>query len=275
LQAPAASGSVFIREDEQYAVMQTQPPGSIAAASIAALEFDAVSKRFGATAALSGFSLRVQAGESFGLAGMNGAGKTTLIKCMLDFCGTDAGAVRIFGVDHRMTASRSRIAFLPERFTPPYYLKGRDFLSYMLKLHGIGYQEADAVDMLGRLDLDPSALGKPVRAFSKGMTQKLGLAACLLSRKDLYVLDEPTSGLDPKARALLKRCLRELRGRGSTLFLTSHSLADVEEICDRMAVIHGGQLRFAGTPAQLRAEHAGGTLEEAFLACIDAPQATA
>jgi len=255
--------------------MQTQSPGSIAAATTAALEFDAVSKRFGATAALSAFSLRVQAGESFGLAGMNGAGKTTLIKCMLDFCGADAGAVRIFGVDHRMTASRSRIAFLPERFTPPYYLKGRDFLSYMLKLHGTGYREGDAVDMLGRLDLDPSALSKPVRTFSKGMTQKLGLAACLLSRKDLYILDEPTSGLDPKARALLKRCLRELRGRGSTLFLTSHSLADVEEICDRMAVIHGGQLRFAGTPAQLRAEHAGATLEEAFLACIDAPQAHA
>jgi ABC-2 type transport system ATP-binding protein len=235
-----------------------------------ALEFDAVTKRFGAAVALSGLSLSIHAGESFGLAGMNGAGKTTLIKCMLDFCAADGGAVRIFGVDHRLTAARSRVAFLPERFTPPYYLKGRDFLRYMLKLYGVSYRDADAEEMLGRLDLDLSALTKPVRAFSKGMTQKLGLAACMLSRKDLYVLDEPTSGLDPKARALLKGCLGELRHRGRTVFFTSHALADVEEICDRMAVIHGGQLRYAGTPAQLRARHAADTLEQAFLACIEA-----
>ena len=88
------------------------------------------------------------------------------------------------------------------------------------------------------------------------MTQKLGLAGCLLGRKDLYILDEPTSGLDPKARALLKQRLRELRSRGHTIFFTSHALADVEEICDRMAVIHGGELRFCGTPAALRAQYA-------------------
>jgi ABC-2 type transport system ATP-binding protein len=126
--------------------------------------------------------------------------------------------------------------------------------------------------MLHSLDLDLSALTKPVRAFSKGMTQKLGLAGCLLSRKDLYILDEPTSGLDPKARALLKHRLRELRPRPH-VFFTSHALADVEEICDRMAVIHGGELRFCGTPAALRARYAAASLEAAFLASIEGPAA--
>ncbi len=233
-----------------------------------ALELREVHKRFGPSVALAGLSLTVTAGESFGLVGMNGAGKTTLIKCLLDFCNTDGGEIRIFGVNHNLTAARARLAFLPERFNPPYYLTGRDFLRYMLKLQGVAYSDDAARGMLHALDLDLNALTKPVRAFSKGMTQKLGLAACLLSRKDLYILDEPTSGLDPKARALLKQRLRELRSRGLTLFLTSHSLADVEEICDRMAVIHRGELRFCGTPAALRAQHGTSTLEAAFLASI-------
>jgi ABC-2 type transport system ATP-binding protein len=110
---------------------------------------------------------------------------------------------------------------------------------------------------------------KPVRDYSKGMTQKLGLAACLLSRKAIQVLDEPTSGLDPKARALLKRELKALRDAGGTVFFSSHALADVEEICDRMAVLHGGLLRFAGTPAELVARYGGAGLEAAFLECIE------
>jgi ABC-2 type transport system ATP-binding protein len=235
----------------------------------AALRFDAVSKRYGQTVALRSLSLTVGRGEAFGLAGMNGAGKTTLIKCLLDFCALDGGRIEVFGVGHRLTAARSRLAFLPERFIPPYYLTGRDFLRYMLTLYGADYAEPAVEETLRALDLEVSALTKPVRAFSKGMTQKLGLAASLLSGRELLVLDEPTSGLDPKARSLLKRRLRALRGAGSTIFFTSHALADVEEICDRMAVIHRGELCFAGSPAQLLAEHGAATLEEAFLARIE------
>jgi ABC-2 type transport system ATP-binding protein len=238
-----------------------------------ALRFCALTKRYGEVAALDELTLEIGQGMTFGLAGMNGAGKTTLIKCLLDFCAVDGGRVEIFGVSHRVTSSRSRLAFLPERFIPPYYLTGRDFLRYMLTLHGAQYVEASASDMLASLDLESSVLGKPVRTFSKGMTQKLGLAACLLSGKDLYVLDEPTSGLDPKARALLKGRLRDLRARGRTVFFTSHALADVEEICDHMAVIHAGRLHFAGTPAELLTRHGAHTLEAAFLACIEAPPA--
>jgi ABC-2 type transport system ATP-binding protein len=238
-----------------------------------ALRFERVTKRFGRALALSGLSLEVAAGQTFGLAGMNGAGKTTLIKCLLDFCDIDHGRIEVFGVPHRVTASRAALVFLPERFMPPYYLTGRDFLRYMLKLRDVPYEPATAEAMLACLDLDVSALTKPVRAFSKGMTQKLGLAACFLTRRELYILDEPTSGLDPKARALLKAQLGRLREEGRTIFLTSHSLADVEEICDAMAVIHQGELRFAGTPQELRERYAAITLEQAFLACINSPGA--
>lgn len=234
----------------------------------AALHFEQVSKRFGEVAALSDFTLEVARGEFFGLVGVNGAGKTTLIKCLLDFCNTDGGAIRIFGVEHRVTAARSRLAFLPERFNPPHFLTGRDFIQYMLKLYGKPYEDREVEQVFVGLDLDPAALGKAARTYSKGMTQKLGLAACLLSGKDLYVLDEPTGGLDPKARALLKQALRALRQSNRTVFFTSHALADIAEMCDRMAVLHGGRLRFSGSPEELAQRFGKGNLEQAFLACI-------
>lgn len=233
-----------------------------------AIRFADVGKSYAGVPALSGLSLEVRRGEFFGLVGVNGAGKTTLIKCLLDFCDADAGAIEIFRVPHRATAARARLAFLPERFNPPFYLTGRDFLRYMLKLYRTPYDEAEAARMFRELDLEPSALDRLARTYSKGMTQKLGLAACLLSGKDLYVLDEPTGGLDPKARALLKGELAALRRSGRTVFFTSHALADVAEICDRLAVLHSGRLRFAGTPQELTGRYHAPDLEQAFLACI-------
>ena len=233
-----------------------------------ALRFAQVEKRYDGAPVVSAFSLEVRRGEFFGLVGVNGAGKTTLIKCLLDFCHADAGAIEIFDVPHTVTAARSRVAYLPERFTPPFYLTGRDFLRYMLGLYRARFDEAGAVRVLGALDLEPAALDRPARAYSKGMMQKLGLAACLLSGKDLYVLDEPTGGLDPKARALLKRELHALRPSGRTVFFTSHTLADVADLCDRLAVMHAGRLRFAGTPEELTGRTGTPSLEQAFLACI-------
>jgi ABC-2 type transport system ATP-binding protein len=233
-----------------------------------ALRFEGVAKTFGRVAALADFTLEVPAGAAFGLVGENGAGKTTLIKCLLDFCDLDAGSVEIFGVPHRETAARARVAFLPERFNPPFYLTGRDFLQYLARLHRVPYDEARVDAMFSALDLDHSALTRPARTYSKGMTQKLGLAACLLSMKDLYVLDEPTSGLDPKARALLKRELKQLRAARRTIFLTSHALADVAEMCDCMAVVHQGRLRFAGAPEAFVRQFDTNNIEQAFLACI-------
>ncbi len=159
-----------------------------------ALRLQAVTKRYGLQPALDRVDLAVERGEFFGLVGLNGAGKTTLIKGLLDFCDLDGGIAEIFGISHLRTESRRGLAFLPERFTPPYFLTGRDFLRYMLRLHGVPFSPPRVAQVLAELDLEPAALQKPVRDFSKGMSQKLGLAACLLSDRDLLVLDEPMSG---------------------------------------------------------------------------------
>lgn len=233
-----------------------------------ALRFAGVQKNYGRAPALRDVSFEVASGEFFGLVGVNGAGKTTLLKCLLDFCNIQGGGIEIFGTPHHLTTARRRLAFLPERFTPPYYSTGRDFIQYVLDMQSTPYDRVATEHMLGQLELDLAALQLPVRAYSKGMTQKLGLAACLLSRKDLYILDEPASGLDPKAHALFKAQLRELRRQGRTVFFTSHALADVAEICDRIAIMHAGTLRFAGTPAALCAQYASSDLEQAFLRCI-------
>lgn len=225
-------------------------------------------KSYGAVAALREVSFAVESGVCFGLAGVNGAGKTTLIKCLLDFCAADSGQIRICGKTATAPHARAPLAFLPERFSPPYFLRGEEFLRYILELHGARYDAARARAALAELDLDLSALAKPVRSYSKGMTQKLGLAGCLLAEREVYVLDEPMSGLDPKARALAKAQFRAMRAAGRTLFFTSHVLADIEELCDRMAILHDGVLRFCGTPAELVAAYPGSGLEHSFLQVI-------
>jgi ABC-2 type transport system ATP-binding protein len=232
------------------------------------LTFSSISKKFGNVAALSDVSFSVGGGEFFALAGVNGAGKTTLIKCLLDFCSVDGGTIEICGVSHRNPQSRESLVFLPERFIPPYYLTSRDFLDMMRRLHGATFGEPEITTMMTDLDFDLASLSKTVRSLSKGMTQKLGLAGVLLTAKPLFVLDEPMSGLDPKARALLKRKLAELKRGGATVFFTSHQLADVDELADRMAILHDGRLRFCGSPDQLRAERASSDLETAFLNAI-------
>ncbi len=238
-------------------------------ANESALMVAAVHKSYGSVHPLRNVEFSVAAGAFFGLVGVNGAGKTTLIKCLLDAIRPDSGEIRIFGESSRKTQSRRQLAFLPERFSAPYYVTGLEFLVLMSRLYRVRSTSV-AVDATVRsLDLDPDALCRPVKSYSKGMTQKLGLAACLLSERPLLVLDEPSSGLDPKARALLKVALRASRSKGTTVFLTSHALADVEEMCDSMAVLHGGALRYIGTPGGLRTVTGQDSLESAFLATID------
>ncbi len=236
--------------------------------SIPAVQFLDVAQRYGKQAVLSGIDLRVAPGECLGLVGVNGAGKTSLIKCLFDFCAMERGSIEIFGLSNRLPAARRPLAFLPERFMPPYYLTGRDFLAYLLRLQGLPYRPAAAQAMLAALDLDPAALSRTVRHYSKGMTQKLGLAACLLADKAMYVLDEPMSGLDPKARALLKQQLERVRAGGATVLFTSHALADIEQLCDRVAILHAGRIRFLGSPALCRQQYGADDLEQAFMRCI-------
>jgi ABC-2 type transport system ATP-binding protein len=233
-----------------------------------ALRFTGVSKYFGGRPAVKNVTLEVARREFFAIVGANGAGKTTLVKCMLDLCALDEGTIEIFGISHQHTSARRRLVFLPERFNVPYYLTGQEFIDYVLDLQSAAHDQPMTQRVLAELDFDCRALHRPVRTYSKGMTQKIGLAASLLSRKDLYVFDEPTSGLDPKARALFKAQLRALKQEGRTLLFTSHALADVAEICDRMAVMHDGLLRFTGTPQELCRREGANDLEQAFLRCI-------
>jgi len=234
------------------------------------VRFRGVNKSFGRAEVLRGIDLDLPSGSCVGLTGVNGAGKTTLIKCLLDFCEIDSGAIEVHGIMHRRPQARSHLAFLPERFTAPYFLTGREFMTLMLELFGRRYDERSVREIFDALDLDGDTLDKPVREYSKGMAQKLGLAACFLSQRDLYVLDEPTSGLDPSARARAKDLLLRLKAEGRTLLLTSHSLADVEEVCDEVAVLHKGTLAYAGSPRGLRERYGESSLERAFLKCIEA-----
>jgi ABC-2 type transport system ATP-binding protein len=233
-----------------------------------ALRIVALAKRYKKFEALSRVDLDVAAGEAFGLVGANGAGKTTLIKCMLDLTACDAGAIEIFGVAAQNPAARRRLAYLPERFNPPHYLRAREFLAMMCGLAGERYDALRVSGLFEELELESAVLEQPVRTLSKGMTQKLGLAGCFAVPRDLYVLDEPMSGLDPAARVAVKSVLRRLAAGGRTLLFTSHVLADVDELCSSIAVLERGRVRFRGRPAALCERYADPNLERAFMRCI-------
>jgi ABC-2 type transport system ATP-binding protein len=237
-------------------------------AGVPALRIAALTKRYKKLEALSRVELELAPGEAFGLVGANGAGKTTLIKCILDLTRCDAGTIEIFGIAAEKPAARRRLAYLPERFNPPHYLRAREFLAMMLELAGERYDASHVQAICDVLELEREALEQPVRNLSKGMTQKLGLAGCFVVPRELYVLDEPMSGLDPAARVAVKALLRRLVAEGRTLFFTSHVLADVDELCASIAVLERGRLRWRGTPAGLCQRYAEANLERAFMKCI-------
>lgn len=216
-----------------------------------------------------GVSLELKLGEMFCLVGINGAGKTTLLKCILDFHKAEQGTITIFDTLSTQTLSRQYLAYLPERFLPPYYLNGQQFLNYIFDLHNSKVDHKKTLTMLNDLDLSDEILKKPVRKFSKGMAQKLGLAALLLLDKKLLILDEPMSGLDPKARALVKKQLKLAKENGKTIFFSSHLLADVEELSDRIGILHNGEIAYCGSPENCKKQYGADTLEQAFLNCIE------
>jgi len=201
-------------------------------------------KRGGRVAALSGLNLSIQAGEVFGFLGPNGAGKSTTIKSLMGLILPTSGEAFLDGVSVRQAQARQNVGYLPEN--PSFYdfLSAREYLSFVGSSFGMGKAAcACAADqVLERVQLS-EASRRPIRTYSKGMVQRLGIAQALLHDPDIYILDEPMSGLDPLGRALVKEIILDLRQRGKTVFFSTHITADVERICDRVGIIVGGVLR--------------------------------
>jgi ABC-2 type transport system ATP-binding protein len=237
-----------------------------------AIEIDRLRTRSGAASVLEDISLTVCREEIFGLLGLNGAGKTSLLKSILMLANPEAGTVRLFGEPHHRAGARARLAYLPESFQPPGHLSGHDFIRLTLAFYGGRARRAQTAALAEQLELEPSALRRPIRDYAKGMAQKLGLLALLLTDLPLLVLDEPMSGLDPKARLLVKRHLAAYRARGRTILLSSPIAADHDQLCDRIAILHRGRLCYVGAPGELQARQRAPTLESAFVAAIEGPR---
>ncbi|GII81630.1 ABC transporter ATP-binding protein [Sphaerisporangium rufum] len=209
-----------------------------------------VTKRFGRTRALDGLDLRVQAGEVHGFLGPNGAGKSTMIRVLLGLLRADSGTVRLLGGDPWQDAVElhRRLAYVPGDVTLWPGLSGGEVIDLLGRLRG-GLDQARKKELIERFDLDPRKKG---RAYSKGNRQKVALVAALASDVELLLLDEPTSGLDPLMEAVFTDCVAEARERGRTVLLSSHILAEVEKLCDRVSIVRAGRTVETGTLAELR-----------------------
>jgi ABC-2 type transport system ATP-binding protein len=207
------------------------------------IETHALRKQFGATLAVADLSVRVAAGEIFGFLGPNGAGKTTSIKMLLALVEPTSGTGRVLGAPLGDRAARARIGFLPEHFRFHDTLTATELLRFHGRLYGLRGVALDArIDqLLTRVDLLDAA-DRPLRGYSKGMLQRVGLAQALLNEPQLVFLDEPTSGLDPLGRLLVRSIMDELRAEGVTVFLNSHLLGEVEATCDRVVFVKRGRV---------------------------------
>jgi polyether ionophore transport system ATP-binding protein len=219
-------------------------------AGTAAIETRGLGKTYGGARALADLDLRIEPGEVYGYLGPNGAGKTTTIRLLLGLHRPTAGTARIFGIDAWAdpVAAHRRLAYVAgEPFLWP-ALTGAETFEFLARLRG-GDDVAYRAELVERFKLDPD---KKVRALSKGNRQKVLLIAALASRADLLVLDEPTAGLDPLMEVAFRDSVTEARGRGQTVFLSSHILSEVEALCDRVGILSAGRLVDEGTLEQLR-----------------------
>jgi ABC-2 type transport system ATP-binding protein len=208
-----------------------------------AIETHQLRKSFGAHVAVSGLTLQVNRGEVFGFLGPNGAGKTTSIKMLLGLVAPTSGSATLLGRPITDRKARMHAGFLPEHFRFHDWLTADEFLTVHGRLYGIDPPSLRrrSSDLLDRVGLAPFR-DKQLRTFSKGMLQRIGLAQALLNQPELVFLDEPTSGLDPVGRRLVRDIIRELRSEGTTVFLNSHLLSEVEITCDRVAFIKHGEV---------------------------------
>jgi ABC-2 type transport system ATP-binding protein len=218
--------------------------------------------------AVNDLNLRIYAGEVFGFLGPNGAGKTTTMNVLLGFVNATSGDARLFGVDVREPIARQRIGYLPELTYYYKFLTAEEILRFYAKIFEIPRAEADRrIDRLLKLVELEAARKRPLKSYSKGMQQRVGLAQALINNPDLLILDEPTSGLDPLGRMKVREIIQRLKNEGKTVFFSSHELGEVETVCDRVAIIHQGELKVEGPVSKLVSQY-NTNLEQIFLNLI-------
>ncbi len=223
----------------------------------------------GTKVAVKGLDLAVQSGEVFGFLGPNGAGKTTTMNVLLGFVNATSGSASIFGVDVRQPIARQRIGFLPELTYYYKFLNAEELLRFYARIFRIPRAEIDrrVEGVLKLVELE-SARKRLIKTYSKGMQQRVGLAQALINNPDLLILDEPTSGLDPIGRMKVREIIHRLKNEGKTVFFSSHELGEVETVCDRVAILHQGELQVVGPVSELVQRYGETHLEQVFLKII-------
>ena len=222
----------------------------------------------GTKVAVKALDLTVQSGEVFGFLGPNGAGKTTTMNVLLGFVNATSGSASIFGVDVRQPIARQRIGFLPELTYYYKFLSAEELLRFYARIFCIPRTEIDRrVDSVLKLVELESARKRQIKTYSKGMQQRVGLAQALINNPDLLILDEPTSGLDPIGRMKVREIIQRLKHEGKTVFFSSHELGEVETVCDRVAILHQGELKVVGRVSDLVQQYQT-HLEQVFLTII-------
>lgn len=220
--------------------------------SEAVLDADRLTKAYGKTIALRGVTLTVAPGEAVGLLGPNGAGKTTTVKILTGLVRPSSGTARLFGRPAGDPRARQRLGYLPELFRFPDWMTGEQVVEFHADLAGVSRADRPArvAEVLEKVGLGARGRDR-VGAYSKGMSQRLGLAQAIVGRPELLLLDEPTSALDPVGRRDVRELVSELKAEGVAVVLNSHLLTEVERVCDRVIVIDKGHVKFSGSLDQL------------------------
>ena len=200
---------------------------------------DSLHKSYGKVQAVKGISIRVEQGEIFGFLGPNGAGKTTTIRCMLDVIRPTSGTLRVLGLDAQRDKMElhQRIGYLPGDVRLPGQMTGKQVIDYFSRLQGL--KPVLLNDLVARFDVE---MKRPLKGYSKGMRQKIGVVLAFMCDPEVLILDEPTSGLDPLLQRTFNEFLLQEQARGKTIFMSSHIMSDVEKVCQRVAVIRQGEI---------------------------------
>jgi ABC-2 type transport system ATP-binding protein len=262
-----------IPSTDAEALMDVEVRERTPADTTAAIQTDGLVKRYGPTVALRGLSMTVARGEVFGFLGPNGAGKTTAVKLLLGLAAPTSGSARMLGAPVGDRAARRRIGYLPELFRYQGWLTAREILSFHCQLTGMPRSRwraevEETLEVTGLAGRGDDRLG----TYSKGMQQRLGRGGALLGRPELVILDEPTSALDPVGRHEVRAIIQGLRTSGATVFLNSHLLNEVEQLCDRVAVLDHGRVVALGAMSELLAAGAGVRLRVTSLHRPDHPR---